>query len=185
MGIAQAFVASITNSLSKEVAKKLLASYDIDPSTEDEEAYERVLQFGGDVSFYAPTLAFAHGLESSMLVYVYRFNEPNNWPGPWQGRSTHINDLTFLFQTFSDFLSGAQNRLAEEFATDVLSFANKKVPWQNWTKSWKVAKVFATDANGVKEDVPEETGRRKFFVDLADEAGFDTLRGAFDQFLRS
>jgi carboxylesterase type B len=178
-------VASIREFLSEEVASKLLTGYGIDPSTEDDQAFEQVLQFGGDVSFYAGTFAFAHGLEENMPVYVYRFNEPNPWPGPWQGRSTHIHDLAFLFQNFSDFLSGAQNQLAEEFATDVLSFANNKEPWQNWTKSRKVAKVIATDGRGMKEDVPEQTGRRKFFVDLANEVGLDTLRGAFDRFMTS
>jgi hypothetical protein len=67
----------------------------------------------------------------------------------------------------------------------VLSFANGKAPWQYWTKARKVAKVIATDGRGVKEDVPEQTGRRKFFVDLASEVGFDTLRGAFDRFMTS
>jgi hypothetical protein len=93
--------------------------------------------------------------------------------------------VTFLFQNFSDFLSGAQNQLAEEFATDVLNFANGKEPWQNWTKVRKVAKVIATDGSGMKEDVPDKIGRRKFFVDLANEVGFDTLRGAFDRFMTS
>jgi carboxylesterase type B len=178
-------VASIRESLPEEVATKLLTSYGIDPGTKDDQAFERVLQFGGDVSFYAGTLAFAQGLEKDMPVYMYRFNEPNEWPGPWQGRSTHIHDVTFLFQNFSDFLSGAQNQLAEEFATDVLNFANGKEPWQNWTKVRKVAKVIATDGSGMKEDVPDKIGRRKFFVDLANEVGFDTLRGAFDRFMTS
>lgn len=184
-GIAKTFAASIRGSLPEKVANKLLIGYDIDSSTEDDQAFERVLQFGGDVSFYAGTLAFAQGLEKDMPVYVYRFNEPNDWPGPWQGRSTHIHDLAFLFQNFSDFLSGAQNQLAEEFATDVLSFANNKEPWQSWMKSRKVAKVIAKDGGGMKEDLPEQTGRRMFFVDLASEVGLDTLRGAFDRFMTS
>ena len=178
-------MSSITESLPEEATNKLLAGYGIDPSTEDNLAFERVLQFGGDVSFYAGTIAFAQGLEETMPVYVYRFNEPNEWPGPWQGRSTHIHDLTFLFQNFNDFLNGAQNELAEEFATEVLSFANGKAPWQRWTKTRKFAKVIATDGRGMREDVPEQTGRRKFFVDLANEVGFDTLRGAFDRLMTS
>lgn len=184
-GIAKTFVASVRESLPEDVANKLLKGYGINSSTEDSEAFERVLQFGGDVSFYAGTIAFAQGLENDMPVYVYRFNEPNNWPGPWQGRTTHIHDLAFLFQNFSEFLSGAQNDLAEEFATDVLRFTNKKEPWQNWTRTQKVAKVIATVGGGMKDDVPEQSGRRKFFVDLANEVGLDTLRGAFNRFMTS
>jgi carboxylesterase type B len=184
-GIAETFAASVRKSLPGEVADKLLTGYEIDSSTEDDQAFERVLEFGGDVSFYAGTLAFAQRLERDMPVYMYRFNEPNDWPGPWQGRSTHIHDLVFLLQNFSEFLSDAQNQLAEEFATDVLSFANNKEPWQSWTKCRKVAKAIAIDCRGMKEDVPEQTGRRKFFVGLANEVGLDTLRGAFDRFMTS
>jgi carboxylesterase type B len=184
-GIAKTFVASIADSLPEQAASKLLTGYDIDASTEDDQAFERVLQFGGDVCFYAPTLAFAQGLAESMPVYVYRFNEPNDWPGPWQGRTTHIHDLTYLFQNFNEFLSGEQSQLAEEFATDVLSYVNGKAPWQSWTRTEKVAKVFATDVKGVKEDVPEQTGRRKCFLDLADEIGFDALSGALGRFMAS
>lgn len=185
VGIAKAFVASIRESLPEQAASKLLIGYDITPSTADDQAFERVLQFGGDVSFYAPTLAFPQGLERHMPVYVYRFNEPNNWPGPWQGRTTHIHDLTFLFQNFNEFLSGEQSQLAEEFATDVLKYVNSEVPWQGWTMAQKVAKVFVTEGKGVMEDVPEQTGRKKLFLDLADEVGFDALSGALKRFMTS
>jgi carboxylesterase type B len=184
-GIAKAFLASITNSLPEKAASKLLTGYNIDVSTGDDQAFERVLQFGGDVSFYAPTIAFAQGLEGSMPIYVYRFNEPNDWPGPWQGRTTHIHDLTYLFQNFNEFLSGEQSQLAEEFATEVLGYVNGKTPWQRWTRTEKVAKVFATSGNGVKEDVPKQTGRMKVFMDLADEVGFDALRSALGRFMTS
>jgi carboxylesterase type B len=184
-GIAKTFVASITTSLQRETASRLLASYEITPETEDEAAFERVLQFGGDISFYAPTLAFAQSLERSMPVHMYRFNEPNPWPGPWQGRSTHIHDLTFLFQNFYEFLSDEQSQLAEEFATDVLRFVNGRVPWQNWTDNHKLAKVFATDGKGVNEDVPGKIGRRSCIVELADQVGYDVLRSAFHRFMAS
>lgn len=184
-GIAKGFIDSIMVSLPEQASSKLLIGYDIAPSTGDDDAFERVLQFGGDVSFYAPTIAFAQGLENDMPVYVYRFNEPNDWPGPWQGRSTHIHDLTYLFQNFNEFLSGEQSQLAEEFATDVLRYVNSEAPWQSWTSTQKVAKVFATDGTGVTEDVPEQTKRRKLFVELADEVGFDALSGALNQFMAS
>jgi carboxylesterase type B len=184
-GIAKAFVTSSMDSLPQQAASKLLTGYGIDSSTEDDQAFERVLQFGGDVSFYAPTLAFAQGLGDNMPVYVYRFNEPNDWPGPWQGRTTHIHDLTYLFQNFNEFLSGEQSQLAEEFATDVLNYVNGQTPWQSWVRTRRVAKVFATDGKGVKEDVPEQTGRRKVFLDLVDEVGFDVLKDAFGRFMTS
>lgn len=184
-GIAQAFIASISATLPELTASQLLYSYGIDPSTEDDEAFEKVLQFGGDVSFYAPTLAFAEGMEKAMPVYVYRFNEPNDWPGPWKGRSTHIHDLTYLLQNFNDHLSDEQSGLAEEFAANVIAFANGQEPWQGWSKDQKTAKVFEVGGVGVKEDVSEETGRRGIVLHLADEVGFDALKAAFVRFMIS
>ena len=184
-GIAQAFANSISSSLPEAVASRLLASYGIAPSTEDDEAFEKVLQFGGDMSFYAPTLAFAQSLEKSMPVYMYRFNESNDWPGPWQGRSTHIHDLTYLLQNFNEHLSDEQSRLAEEFAADVIAFANGQAPWQRWTRDQKIAKVFEVGGKGVKEDVPEKIARRSIVLELADEVGFDALKGAFVRFMLS
>lgn len=176
---------SISDSLPDQVASKLLNDYGITSSTEDDQAFERILQFGGDVSFYTPTFAFAQSLAENMPVHMYRFNEPNDWPGPWQGRSTHIHDLTYLLQNFNDFLNADQSRLAEEYATDVLKFIHQKAPWQNWTKEQKVANVLATNGGGMKEDVPEQTDRRRVLLDLADQVGFDAVSGAFRRFMTS
>jgi carboxylesterase type B len=163
----------------------LLSSYGIAPSTEDDEAFEKVLQFGGDMSFYAPTLAFAQSLEKIIPVYMYRFNEENDWPGPWQGRSTHIHDLTYLLQNFNDHLDDEQVCLAEELAAGVIAFASGEAPWQRWTKDQKTAKVFEVGGTGEVEDVPEKTGRKSIVLDLADEVGFDALKGAFVRFMFS
>jgi carboxylesterase type B len=171
--------------LPEAIASRLFDSYGITPSTEDVEAFEKVLQFGGDMSFYAPTLAFAQSMEKIMPVYMYRFNESNDWPGPWQGRSTHIHDLTYLLQNFNDHLDDAQTRLAEEFAADVIAFTNGQAPWQRWTNNQKTAKVFEVGSKGEVEDVPEKTGRRSVVLDLADEVGFDALKGAFVRFMIS
>jgi carboxylesterase type B len=184
-GIAEAFTASISESLPEAIASRLLSSYGIAPSTEDDEAFEKVLQFGGDMSFYAPTLAFAQSLENVMPVYMYRFNEENDWPGPWQGRSTHIHDLTYLLQNFNDHLDDEQTRLAEEWAADVIAFANGQAPWQRWTKGQKTAKVFEVGGTGEVKDVPEKTGRKSIALDLADEVGFDALKGALVRFMFS
>lgn len=137
------------------------------------------------MSFYAPTLAFAQSMENIMPVYMYRFNESNDWPGPWQGRSTHIHDLTYLLQNFNDHLDDEQARLAEEFAADVIAFANGQAPWRRWKKDRKTAKVFEAGRKGEVEDVPEKTGRRSIVLDLADKVGFDALKGAFVRFMIS
>lgn len=161
----------------------MLSSYGVAPSTTDEEAFTKILEFANDISFYAPTLAFAQGMERSMPVYVYRFNEPNTWPGPWQDRSSHIHDLVFLLQNFNRFMSDDQRKLAEGFADSVIDFVNNREPWQPWTTDERAAKVLKVGSEGVAMDVPEQTERREIVLRLADEVGFDVLKNAFTRFL--
>lgn len=176
---------SISGSLPEQTVSQLLTGYGISPSTDDEQAFEKVLQFGGDVSFNTPTLAFAQNMAKTMPVHMYRFNEANDWPGPWQGRSTHIHDLTYLLQNFNQYLSGDQSQLAESFAASVIDFANGKVPWQQWTLEQKVARVLAAGDSGVKEDLTGQNGRRQIILDLASEVGFDALSRAWHGFMVS
>ena len=75
--------------------------------------------------------------------------------------------------------------MAENFAADVIAFANGEAPWQRWTKDQKTAKVFKVGGTGEVEDVPENTGRKSIVLDLADEVGFDALKGAFVRFMIS
>lgn len=182
-GIAQAFVNSISASLSESTATSLLSSYGVALSTTDEEAFTKILEFANDISFYAPTLAFAQGMQSSMPVYVYRFNEPNTWPGPWQGRSSHIHDLVFLLQNFNQFMSDDQRQLAKGFAHSVIDFVNNKAPWQPRTTDERAAKVLKVGSEGMAKDVPEQTERRSIALRLADEVGFDALKIAFTRFM--
>lgn len=182
-GIAKDFFDSIYSSLEGLTATQLFQGYDLTPDTPDEEAFTKILEFANDISFYAPTLAFAQGMQSSMPVFMYRFNEPNTWPGPWQGRTTHIHDLTYLLLNFNQFLSGDQSQLAEDFAADVIDFINGNEPWQRWTNDQTAAKVFKVGEKGVQTDEPERTERRSLITELAGEVGFDALKGAFTRFL--
>lgn len=182
-GIAKAFTTSISASLPESTVNSLLSSYGLSASTADDEAFVKVLEFANDISFYAPTLAFARGMQGSMPVYVYRFNEPNTWPGPWQGRTTHIHDLVFLLQNFNQALSDDQRQLAEKFADGVIGFVNSKAPWQEVTTAETAAKVLKVGNEAVVKDVPEQTERRNIVLRLADDVGFDALSGAFTSFL--
>lgn len=119
--IAAAFCDSISASLSSHsgVAEKLLQAYALTPETADDEAFEKVLRVANDMNFYLPTLSLAQNLSGAgCKTYVYRFNEPNPWDGPWKGHATHILDITFLLQNFNEFLDEKQKAQAEGFAKD-------------------------------------------------------------------
>ncbi|KAK0992733.1 hypothetical protein LTS01_007698 [Friedmanniomyces endolithicus] len=189
-GIGKAFCDAMnSSSLNPEQAEKLLRGYHITPDLDDDTAFERVLQTLNDIGFYAPTLAFAEGLSSRMKTYVYRFNEPNPWTGPWQGRTNHILDVAFLFQNFNEFLDDAQRSTAEAFAVSVFKFVTGGVPWEASGNGGgpRVAMVMSTQGKGeVVEDVPGETGRRAIMLDLAEEVegGMDRLGEVLNGFLR-
>jgi carboxylesterase type B len=165
---------SISSSLPPSASSKLFDVYGLSPDTPDDDAFVKVLEVYNDLHFYSPTVAFATNLSAKMPTYMYRFNEPNTWPGQWQGKPSHIHDLVFLLQNFNEHLDDQQQGLAEEFASDVINFVNGKEPWQ----AWRSAKVFKTGEAKVVEDKPELVGRRNVIFELAEEVGWDKYASA-------
>ncbi|KAK5681028.1 hypothetical protein LTS10_006788 [Elasticomyces elasticus] len=186
-GIAKAFYDAMHKSLAAQHADQLLSGYSISADTDDDMAFERVLQTFNDIGFYAPTIAYAEGL--GMKTYMYRFNENNPWSGPWQGRATHILDIAFLFQNYNDHLDETQLRTADAFAYAVFEFVHGKEPWEAWDGGeGKVAHVLGPDGTSrTTEDVPAKTGRRPTLLDLAKEleGGLDHLAEVLNGFLKA
>lgn len=186
--IGNVFCDAITKGLADKpgVSEKLLSAYSLKSETADDEAFFKILQLANDLQFYAPTLALAQNLSQHMKTYIYRFNEPNPWEGPWKGHANHILDVAFLLQNFNEFLEPPQRERAERYGQDVIRFVNGKEPWREWKgESEKVAKVYGPEAEmDVVEDVPEKTGRRSIMLELGAEVGFDKLMEAFNGFMR-
>lgn len=192
-GIAKAFCTHIKSSkLPPDVGDKLLAGYGIKSDLDDEEAFLRVLEVANDVGFYVPTNAFAEtfAAKGAQKAYVYRFNEPNPWDGPWKGCANHILDIAFLFQNFSEYLDEQQRTAAEQFAEDVFKFCYGEAPWEAWKSDKRVAKVLGPNGKmEVTEDVPGKVGRRSILFDRAEEIGvevqgMDKICDVFNAFLR-
>lgn len=183
-GIARSFCKSLLTSLASHagLAERIFTAYELEPSTPDDEAFEKVLRVANDMNFYLPTLALAQNVSAAGLqTYMYRFNEPNPWDGQWKGKATHILDITFLLQNFNEFLDEKQRSAAEQFGRDVISFVNGKAPWERWRK----AKVLGPEGRmEVVDDVPERVERRDVMVKLGEEVGLDVLNSAFDAFLK-
>lgn len=186
-GIAAKFCAHLTETFSSQpdIADRWLALYDLNPSTPDDEAFVSILHIANDLNFYHPTLHLSRHLRTehpSIPVHLYRFNVPNPWPGPWQGQSNHILDISFLFQNFNAYLGRDDTKVAWRFAEDVVGFVNGEVPWAGE----EVARVYG--AQGVLRDVrdvPAETGRRAGLEGLAEVVGWDGLNGAFAAFSKA
>nr|OQO31630.1 hypothetical protein B0A51_00782 [Rachicladosporium sp. CCFEE 5018] len=178
-GIDQSFHDFMSKSLSVHISAKLFSAYDLPAS--DDEAFVNILEVSNDLQFYAPTVAFAKLLSNDAKVYVYRYNEPNTWPGTFQGRTTHIHDLVFLLQNFNEKLSDKQKDLAVEFACDIIRFANGVEPWKAYQGEAKLAKVLKAGDVKVVEDKPALTERRSIVFEIADETGWDVYAQAFSK----
>lgn len=186
-GIAKVFRSSITTSLGESLSSKLLQAYSLSPELPDNEAFFRVLEFVTDVQFYSPTTTYAETLAEKMKVYMYRFNEPNPWEGPWKGHAIHIQDLMWLFQNLNEFMDGPQQAQAKAFAGGVLDFANGQDAWRPWKSEDRVAMVMGPKGKvEMTKDEPSMNGRRAIVHELAKEAGgMDVLSDALNAFTRA
>lgn len=138
-----------------------------------------------DIAFLAPALTYARSWSSR--AYLYFFNEPNPWAGPWKGKATHILDVAFLFQNYNDFLEPGQRKAAEKFAEDVVLFMNGTEPWKPYGAE-SGARVYGQSEGDEMEvgymDVEDEkSGRRSTIFEVARIVGLDAISGAFDSFL--
>jgi hypothetical protein len=187
-GISKSFTQSLSRTLHEYHGKADLLSqaYRISPDTADDAGLEKILRFATDIGFYAPVIAFATGWPEGKKAYVYHFNEPNPWNGPWKGRSTHILDVAFLFQNYNEYLSAEQRIVAESFAEHVLVFVNGKPPFPSFSPDKGGAMVYGPPASGsafIESSAPEEMGRSGAISRIAERIGFDVLSSVWDNFM--
>ncbi|KXH61754.1 carboxylesterase [Colletotrichum salicis] len=130
--IAASFTQIINAALSHHTgtAAQILQAYDINDTTNDDEAFIRVLQFASDIGFRAPAESFANSFHGDS--YLLEFAEPNPWEGPFRGYSTHVLDVAFLFQNYNEHLGETQRKSAESFVTDIIDFVHGQAPWKRF-----------------------------------------------------
>lgn len=186
--IVKVFRESLTKSLGEERAKLIIGLYGIDKASADE-AKRKILNFANDVVFFTPVLNYAHCWQGD--AFIYFFNEPNTWDGPWKGFATHILDIAYLFQNFNDHLTPAQRNVAIQFATDVITFANGDAPFPPF--GFKMTELYSRVYGGSR---PEDSGtvttvngpsprteRRSILFDIVDKVSGDELSDAWTAFL--
>lgn len=182
--IAGSFIDCISKSIPSDrlpVLETLLKKYKITRQTPDVDVQIPILQFGTDVEYYSSALAYAR---SSLLnkTYLYYFNEPNPWYGPFKGRATHCQDLAYLFQNFTEKMSYNERQVAGAFARDVFAFAYGEDPYPEFGSAGGL-RVYGPSGKSdqgyayVSEDSvgPSEEIRR-----LWGEVGLEALSGAWD-----
>lgn len=191
-GIAQKFTDSVQKTLASqpEAAKELLSSYDITPTTSDDEALLLILRFASEISFYAPARAFAQGWPGKF--FLYHFNEGIPWPGRFQGEAGHILDVAYLFQNYNDHLSHGQKKVAQVYAEDFIKFVNGEDPWPARGSEGgdeMNARVYGPSVDGVtmryvEDGAPHRVGRHERVLKLGEMAGLDSVLAAFQNFFQ-
>jgi hypothetical protein len=176
--IAERFAASLKESIpTPGAAQAVLDAYGINTVVSEEEACVNTLRFASDIGFFAPTLAFttAHAnVTSKNRDYLFRFNTPNPWPGPFQG-----------FQNYNQELDEKSCQIAQEFAIDVIQFINGK----DINLLAKDGSIVYGGKGGVKEFVRGKTGgnleRNSTILELGEKIGLDELSMAWGAFVNS
>ena len=190
------FPSSIKSSLSSDpaFAEQILEAYGFtDSSIDDEAAFVNFLNFVNDISFYGATITYGRGWPQTesgeSKIHTFFFNEPNPWPGAYQGRATHVLDVVFLFQNHNDNLPSAQRAAAEELGLDWMKFVAGHKPWEGYSPEERNAKVFGpSKADGSKatskivDAESLETGRGKAIIELGEKVGFDKLNDIVGRF---
>lgn len=171
-----------------EAAQEILDRYGIKEEMPDDFAYPFILNFLNDLLFAAPTLTLARGWQSN--AYVYYFNEGNPWDGPWEGQATHILDVAYLFQNFSEFLTPAQQAVGTAFAEDIFRYCHGVAPWpavKQGEPAGFTARIYGPSelnesARQTNEPFGDQGKRRSILFDYGDRVSLDDLTKVFTVF---
>ncbi|KAJ5950821.1 carboxylesterase [Penicillium vulpinum] len=189
-GIFQQFKDSIERSLDADSAALILQAYGITETDPKEDTLANILKFGNDINFLAPVLVYAHGWDGN--AFMYFFNEPNTWDGPWKGYANHILDVAYLFQNYNEALTEGQRQTAVIFGKDLIRFANGKAPWPvfDFAAEELNARVYGSkDLEKVTARVDTTTGpnerteRRQTIFQLSQTIYLTKLSDAWDSFM--
>lgn len=146
----------------------------------NDDAWLAILNFANDISFHAPASAYASTWSSD--VYQYRFKEPNTWEGPWQGYSTHVLDVAYLFLNYTEHLTPTQAEVARDLASDMVKFINGKPPFESIKQgSGFVKEYLSTDG---KASSKAYQGAHTYPL-LFSRIGYDTLSAVWAGFMSS
>ncbi|BEJ06734.1 hypothetical protein CcaverHIS641_0400030 [Cutaneotrichosporon cavernicola] len=161
------------------------------------ESLVAVLGLATDICFALGARAFARawsdvGSETGTESFLYRFNKPNPWDGPWKGHATHILDIAFVLQNYRECLAPGQQKAGDRFTKDVISFVNGGSPWPAYKDgAEESAMVYFATEQGEKDEsrivpheTPETVDRRDIIQRLMKQEVFDKVMEAWEGFMK-
>ena len=184
------FTGAARKFLPPKTADKILAMYDFPSAKTDEEAFACVINYINDIGYYLSTLAFAEGFSrpntSGKGSSMFFFNHGNPWPGPFQGKASHVLDVAFLFQNCSHVLTDQQRKGAEDFAIDMMRFVSGEEVLGSSHEKDQAGLAMVYGDEGVKiahARDGKESGRNVNLLSIAREVGGDKLMEVFEKFM--
>lgn len=186
-GAGKSFCESVRQSLRghPSEADALLKVYNVTPELADNEAFSAIAHFGTDICFHAATTQLARGYSGK--AFVYHFNMPNPWEGPWKGVPGHIFDVAVLFMNYHDRLSAEDRDISEKYATHVIEFIAGIEPYPRFSSDGG-AMVYGPPGKGadfITGNDLNKLGRRADLVPIAEQVGYDALFQAWMAFTTS
>lgn len=190
-------IAAVFDPVDPNITPAIVAIYglDIAATTNTQQTTKPVLDFLADVSFALPARYLAQAWASSRgpgaKSFLYHFNCPNRWEGPWRGHATHALDIMFALQNYSQHLDNGQKQCALRFSKDLIAFVNGADPWPSCEPGDKpsVMVYYAPMDGGFDESTfvmdgsPARTGRKNDLIELVGEHKLDMLVEACQHFL--
>ncbi len=181
------------------LAPAIISGYGLDTSAtaNTPESLEAVLNLATDICFALGARTFARtwsdaGAEAATEAFLYRFNVPNPWDGPWKGWATHILDIAFVLQNYRERLAPGQQRAGDKFTDDVISFVNGGSPWPAYRIGAEEGAMvyFATEqgeedeSRFVPNETPETVDRRDIIQRLMKQEVYDKVMEAWEGFMK-
>ena len=190
-------LSNVFDSIDNTIAPDIVCAYGLDTAATSNtpKTTKPVLDFLGDVSFAFPTRYLTRSWSASSVAgsqaYLYHFNSPNPWEGPWEGLATHALDIGFALQNYAQCLSPGQRQCSEQFAKAIIAFVCGASPWPPYEAGVTPgAMVYYAPADGdedeseyVEAEDPERTGRKSVLLDIVGEGQLDKLIEASQMFL--
>lgn len=130
---------------------------DVEASSNTEESTRPVLNLGNDILYAIPAITLAKLWSGSTVEgtrsFLYHFNCPNPWPGPWKGEASHVLDVALALQNHREQLNTGQRQCGERFGKDLIRFVNGLEVWQEYEQSTHpTSMVYTATIDGQEDD---------------------------------
>ncbi|PNP80131.1 hypothetical protein FNYG_06499 [Fusarium nygamai] len=179
------FVATVEGFFKDEprFLEQLFRAYDM-RNPNHERATAAIMDFMGDLFFFAPSVVTADGFPGK--TYVYRFNVPNPWNGPCKSTANHTFDAACFLLNYRANLPKEQLGSSVIMATDFINFIRGKEPYPEYTPGKGGIRVYGppADIHSFERSLDgDSTGRRIHVLELGQKIGLDRFSGLWHSFI--